>query len=243
LTKPKEPVYRRVLIKLGGESLAGPGGTGIDPHRAEDLAAKVKHLHSLGVEVAIVIGAGNLWRGREGIERGMERATADYMGMLGTVINALALMDALERAGEVTRVMSAVEMRAVAEPYIRRRAIRHLEKGRVVILGGGTGNPYFSTDTAAALRAMEIEADIVIKATKVDGVYDADPKLEPKAKRFKKLSYIDALNRRLQVMDSTAISLCMDNELPILVLDMWQEDVFLDAVLGVEVGTIIDSGQ
>jgi uridylate kinase len=173
----------------------------------------------------------------------MERATADYMGMLGTVINALALMDALERAGEVTRVMSAVEMRAVAEPYIRRRAIRHLEKGRVVILGGGTGNPYFSTDTAAALRAMEIEADIVIKATKVDGVYDADPELEPKAKRFSQLSYIDALNRRLQVMDSTAISLCMDNDLPIMVLDMWQENSLLDAVLGVQVGTIIDNGE
>lgn len=243
MTKPKEPVYRRVLIKLGGESLAGPGGTGIDPNRAEDLAAKVKLLHSLGVEVAIVIGAGNLWRGREGIERGMERATADYMGMLGTVMNALALMDALERAGEVTRVMSAVEMQAVAEPYIRRRAIRHLEKGRIVILGGGTGNPYFSTDTAAALRAMEIEADIVIKATKVDGVYDADPELDPNAKRFTKLSYIDALNRRLQVMDSTAISLCMDNDLPILVLDMWQEDSLLDAVLGVEVGTFIDNGE
>lgn len=243
MTKPKQPIYRRVLIKLGGESLAGPGGIGIDPKRAEDLAAKVQHLRSLGVEVAIVIGAGNLWRGRTGIERGMERATADYMGMLGTVMNALALMDALERAGEVTRVMSAVEMRAVAEPYIRRRAIRHLEKGRVVILGGGTGNPYFSTDTAAALRAMEIEADIVIKATKVDGVYDADPELDPKAKRFTKLSYIDALNRRLQVMDSTAISLCMDNDLPILVLDMWQEDSLLDAVMGVEVGTIIDNGE
>ncbi|MGD8603091.1 MAG: UMP kinase [Anaerolineales bacterium] len=243
MTKPKEPIYRRVLIKLGGESLAGPGGTGIDPKRAEDLAAKVKHLHSLGVEVAIVIGAGNLWRGRTGIERGMERATADYMGMLGTVMNALALMDALERAGEVTRVMSAVEMRAVAEPYIRRRAIRHLEKGRVVILGGGTGNPYFSTDTAAALRAMEIDANIVIKATKVDGVYDADPELDPNAKRFSRLSYIDALNRRLQVMDSTAISLCMDNDLPIMVLDMWQENSLYDAVMGVEVGTIIDNGE
>ena len=173
----------------------------------------------------------------------MERATADYMGMLGTVMNALALMDALERAGEVTRVMSAVEMRAVAEPYIRRRAIRHLEKGRVVILGGGTGNPYFSTDTAAALRAMEIDADIVIKATKVDGVYDADPELDPTATRFSQLSYIDALNRRLQVMDSTAISLCMDNDLPILVLDMWQENSLLDAVLGVEVGTIINNGD
>jgi uridylate kinase len=169
----------------------------------------------------------------------MERATADYMGMLGTVINSLALMDALERAGVVTRVMSAVEMRAVAEPYIQRRAIRHLEKDRVVIMGGGTGNPYFSTDTAAALRAMEISADIVIKATKVDGVYDSDPEKVPNAKRFDRLTYIDALNRRLQVMDSTAISLCMDNNLPIMVLDMWQPESLVQAVMGKPVGTII----
>jgi len=196
-------------------------------------------VRALGVQVAIVIGAGNLWRGRDGIARGMERATADYMGMLGTVMNSMALMDALERSGVVTRVMSALEMRAVAEPYIRRRAIRHLEKGRVVILGGGTGNPYFSTDTAAALRAMEIEADIVIKATKVDGVYDTDPEQDPNAKRFDNLTYIEALNRRLQVMDSTAISLCMDNNLPILVMNMWQMDNLINAVLGKQVGTII----
>jgi len=193
----------------------------------------------MGVQVAIVIGAGNLWRGRDGIARGMERATADYMGMLGTVMNSMALMDALERSGVVTRVMSAVEMRAVAEPYIRRRAIRHLEKGRVVILGGGTGNPYFSTDTAAALRAMEIEADIVIKATKVDGVYDTDPEQDPNAKRFDHLTYIDALNRRLQIMDSTAISLCMDNNLPIIVMDMRQMDSLIKLVNGEQVGTII----
>ena len=193
----------------------------------------------MGVEVAIVIGAGNLWRGRDGIARGMERATADYMGMLGTVMNSMALMDALERSGVVTRVMSAVEMRAVAEPYIRRRAIRHLEKGRVVILGGGTGNPYFSTDTAAALRAMEIEADIVIKATKVDGVYDTDPEQDPNAKRFDHLTYIEALNRRLQIMDSTAISLCMDNNLPIIVMDMRQRDSLIKSVSGEQVGTII----
>lgn len=193
----------------------------------------------MGVQVAIVIGAGNLWRGRDGIARGMERATADYMGMLGTVMNSMALMDALERSGVVTRVMSAVEMRAVAEPYIRRRAIRHLEKGRVVILGGGTGNPYFSTDTAAALRAMEIEADIVIKATKVDGVYDTDPEQDPDAKRFDHLTYIDALNRRLQIMDSTAISLCMDNNLPIIVMDMRQMDSLIKLVIGEQVGTII----
>ena len=196
-------------------------------------------MRAMGVQVAIVIGAGNLWRGRDGIARGMERATADYMGMLGTVMNSMALMDALERSGVVTRVMSALEMRAVAEPYIRRRAIRHLEKERVVILGGGTGNPYFSTDTAAALRAMEIEADIVIKATKVDGVYDTDPEQDPNAKRFDHLTYIEALNRRLQVMDSTAISLCMDNNLPILVMNMWQMDNLINAVLGEQVGTII----
>ena len=208
----KKPVFERILLKLGGEALAGEDGFGIDPLRAEYVAERVIQVRSMGVQVAIVIGAGNLWRGREGIERGMERATADYMGMLGTVMNSLALMDAIERAGADTRVMSAVEMRAVAEPYIRRRAIRHLEKDRIVILGGGTGNPYFSTDTAAALRAMEIDAGIVIKATKVDGIYDADPEKHPDAKRFKTLTYIEALNLRLQVMYSTAISLCMDNK-------------------------------
>jgi uridylate kinase len=192
----KKLVYQRILLKLGGEAIAGPQGFGIDPQRAEDLAAEIQRVRELDVQTAIVIGAGNLWRGRDGIARGMEQATADYMGMLGTVMNSMALMDALERSGVVTRVMSALEMRAVAEPYIRRRAIRHLEKGRVVILGGGTGNPYFSTDTAAALRAMEIDADIVIKATRVDGVYDADPEIEPDAKRFDHLTYIDALNRR-----------------------------------------------
>jgi uridylate kinase len=236
-----QPVYKRILLKLGGEALAGPQGFGIDPQRAEDVAARLREVRDRGVQIAVVIGAGNLWRGREGIERGMERATADYMGMLGTVMNAMALMDALERGGTVTRVMSAVEMRAVAEPYIRRRAIRHLEKERVVILGGGTGNPYFSTDTAAALRAMEIGADIVIKATKVDGVYESDPQKDPTAKRFRRLTYIEALNRRLQFMDSTAISLCMDNTLPILVLDMWQPDSLTRAIDGSEVGTMISS--
>ncbi len=235
----EQVAYDRILLKLGGEALAGPKGFGIDPHRAEKVASKVQEVKDLGVQVAIVIGAGNLWRGRDGIERGMERATADYMGMLGTVMNSLALMDALERAGIVTRVMSAIEMRAVAEPYIRRRAIRHLEKDRIVIMGGGTGNPYFSTDTAASLRGMEIEADIVIKATKVDGVYDSDPELNEHAKRFDHLTYIEALNRRLQVMDSTAISLCMDNDLPILVLDMWKPKSLLRAVKGEQVGTKI----
>ena len=235
----KKPVFDRILLKLGGEALAGEDGFGIDPLRAEYVAERVLQVRSMGVQVAIVIGAGNLWRGREGIERGMERATADYMGMLGTVMNSLALMDAIERAGANTRVMSAVEMRAVAEPYIRRRAIRHLEKDRIVILGGGTGNPYFSTDTAAALRAMEIEAGIVIKATKVDGIYDADPEKNPDAKRFKTLTYIEALNLRLQVMDSTAISLCMDNQLPLIVLDMSQEDSLIKAVMGEPIGTVI----
>jgi uridylate kinase len=234
-----QAAYGRILLKLGGEALAGAEGFGIDPLRAEAVTVEVKRVMDLGVQVAIVIGAGNLWRGREGIARGMERATADYMGMLGTIMNSMALMDALERGGIVTRIMSAIEMRAVAEPYIRRRAIRHLEKGRVVILGGGTGNPYFSTDTAAALRAMEIDADIVIKATKVDGVYESDPEIDPQARRFDKLSYIDALNRRLKVMDSTAISLCMDNSLPIVVLDMWLENRLVNAVMGKQVGTTI----
>src|SRR5262249_13795407 len=202
-------IYRRVLLKLGGEALAEPDGHGIDPARADEIAVKVKTVLEMGTQVAMVIGGGNLWRGREGLEHGMERATADYIGMIGTVMNALALQDALERSGVVTRAQTALEMRAVAEPYIRRRAIRHLEKGRVVIFAAGTGNPYFTTDTAAALRAMEIDADIVVKATKVDGVYDADPKTNPDARKFEKITYIEALNRRLQVIDSTAISLCM----------------------------------
>ena len=231
--------YKRILLKLSGESLSGANGFGIDPVRAEDIAQRVKDVRDLGVDVAIVIGAGNLWRGRSGLERGMDRATADYMGMLATVMNAMALMDAMERRGLVTRVQSAIEMHAVAEPYIRRRAIRHLEKGRVVILGGGTGNPYFSTDTAAALRAMEIDADVLIKATKVDGVYDADPMKNPAAVKFDKLSYMETINRRLQVMDSTAISLCMDNNLPILVLNLWNPDDLRRALYGEEVGTLV----
>lgn len=231
--------YNRILLKIGGEALSGEGGFGIDPVRAEGLAEHLESVISLGVEVAIVIGAGNLWRGRQGIERGMDRATADYMGMLGTVMNAMALMDALERRGIITRVQSAIEMRAVAEPYIRRRAIRHLEKKRVVIFGAGTGNPYFSTDTAAALRAMEIGAQVLIKATKVDGVYDKDPKKNPDAKLFDYLSYIDAINLRLEVMDSTALSLCMDNKLPILVLNMWDHDALERGLVGEKVGTLV----
>jgi uridylate kinase len=231
--------YHRILLKLSGEALAGDEGYGIDPKRAEDIARRVRVVREMGVDVAIVIGAGNLWRGRIGIDRGMDRATADYMGMLATVMNALALMDAMERIGLVTRVQSAIEMHAVAEPYIRRRAIRHLEKGRVVILGGGTGNPFFSTDTAAALRAMEIEADILIKATKVDGVYDSDPMKNSDAVRFDQLDYMETINRRLEVMDSTAISLCMDNHLPILVLNLWQPESLSQAVKGYPVGTLV----
>ncbi len=233
--------YKRVLIKLSGESLGGADGLGIHPEQAELVAKIIGEVLQQKVDVAIVIGAGNLWRGRTGIQRGMDRATADYMGMLATVMNALALMDAMERMGMFIRVQSAVEMRAVAEPYIRRRAIRHLEKGRVVIFGGGTGNPYFSTDTAAALRAMEIEADVLIKATKVDGVYDSDPVRNPDAVRFERLTHIETINRRLQVMDSTALSLCMDNNLPILVLNLWQPGALLKAVYGEQVGTLVSS--
>lgn len=235
----KELKYHRVLLKLSGEFLAGETGYGIDPTQAEKVAHRVREVHDLGVDVAIVIGAGNLWRGRVGLEAGMDRATADYMGMLATVMNAMALMDAMERIGLVVRVQSAIEMRDVAEPYIRRRAIRHMEKNRIVILGGGTGNPYFSTDTAAALRAMEIDADVVIKATKVDGVYDSDPKTNPDAVRFDNLTYMETINRRLEVMDSTAISLCMDNSLPILVLNMWNEDDLRMALYGEPVGTLV----
>jgi uridylate kinase len=203
------------------------------------LAAKISAVRSHGVEVAIVIGAGNLWRGTDGLAHGMERATADHMGMLATVMNALALADALGRIGVETRVQTAIEMRAVAEPYIRGRAIRHLEKGRVVILGAGTGNPYFTTDTAAALRAMEIDAEVLIKATKVDGVYDDDPAINPDARRFDQMDYIDALNLGVKVLDSTALSLCMDNHMPIIVLDLWENDSVQRAVLGETIGTII----
>jgi uridylate kinase len=233
--------YRRVLLKLGGEALIGPQGFGIDPGMAAQVASKIRQVKDLDVEIAIVLGAGNIWRGQIGLEHGMERATADHMGMLATVINALALADALERIGVTPRVQTAIEMRAISEPYIRLRAIRHLEKGRVLILGAGTGNPYFTTDTAAALRAMEIDADLLIKATKVDGVYAEDPLLNPQAKRFDHMTYIDALNMGIRVLDSTAISLCMDNHLPIVVLDLWQPEALQKAILGQAVGTIISN--
>lgn len=231
--------YRRILLKVGGEALARPGGTGIDPDQADVLAQKIKLIYDQEVQVAIVLGAGNLWRGKDGLDHGMERATADHMGMLATVMNALALADALSRLGIETRVQTAIEMRAVAEPYIRGRAIRHLEKGRVVILGAGTGNPYFTTDTAAALRAMEIDAELLIKATKVDGVYDSDPMTNPNARRFDTLTYIDALNLGIKVLDSTAITLCMDNDLPIVVLNLWENEAVKDVVIGKAVGTCI----
>ena len=231
--------YKRILLKLSGEAMGGENGFGINVSEAEAIAGRVKDVFEMGVETAIVIGAGNLWRGAQGIERGMDRATADYMGMLGTMMNALVLMDALERANVITRVMSAIEMRAIAEPYIRRRAIRHLEKGRVVIFGAGTGNPFFSTDTAAALRATEIDADVVIKATKVDGVYDSDPKTNPQAVKFDELSYIDVLNRRLKVMDGTAITHCMEHKIPILVLNLWDKTALTNALYGEKVGTIV----
>lgn len=234
-----EAKYRRVLLKLSGEFLAGESGFGIDPDLAEGIAAQIKPLVHMDVQVAIVIGAGNIWRGKIGLEHGMERATADYMGMLATVMNSLALQDALERAAVDTRVQTAIEMRAVAEPYIRRRAIRHLEKGRVVIFGAGTGNAYFSTDTAAALRAMEIDAEVLIKATKVDGVYDMDPMKHPEARRFDHLTYIEALNLGVKVMDSTALSLCMDNDLPIIVFKLEPPDSLERVIRGEKIGTLV----
>ena len=235
--------YRRILLKLSGEALAPEGGFGIDPHEADKVAGQVRQLRDLGVDVALVIGAGNLWRGVDGLAHGMERATADHMGMLATVMNALALGDALRRAGLDPRVMTAIAMTAVAEPYIRGRAIRHMEKGRTILLAAGTGNPFFTTDTAAALRAVEINADVLIKATKVDGVYDKDPKRNPDARRFEQLSYSEALALRVGVMDSTAISLCMDNDMPIIVLDLWRAGNLEQAARGEPVGTLVHSSD
>jgi uridylate kinase len=232
--------YKRIVLKLSGEALAGAGGISIDPESAAFIAEKVKVIHDMNIEIAIVIGAGNLWRGSSGVKRGMEQSTADHMGMIGTVMNGLALQDALERAGVTTRVQTAVQMNAVAEPYIRLRAIRHLEKGRVVIIAGGTGNPYFTTDTAAALRAMEIGADIVIKATKVNGVYSADPRKDPTATRFATLSYQEVLAKKYEVMDLTAFTLCQEHNLPILVVDFWADGDLFEAVRGNhDVGTLI----
>jgi uridylate kinase len=236
------PAYRRIVLKLSGEALAGGQGYGIDPPVLERIGAELREVATLGVQVAIVIGGGNIFRGIAASAGGMDRATADYMGMLATVINALALQDALEKAGMQTRVLSAIEMRAVAEPYIRRRAIRHLEKGRVVIFAAGTGNPFFTTDTAGALRAVEIGADAIMKATNVDGIYSADPKLDATAERLPRVTYIEALNRRLQVMDTTAISLCMENKLPIIVFDLTRSGNIRRIVLGEPVGSIVSAG-
>jgi len=233
------PAYKRVLLKLSGEALMGAQTYGIDPAIATRIARDVGEIQEMGVQTAVVIGGGNIFRGVAASARGMDRATADYMGMLATVINALALQDALEQQGVDTRVVTAIEMRAVAEPFIRRRAIRHLEKGRVVVFGGGTGNPYFSTDTAAALRAMEIRADVILKATKVDGIYDADPMLNPQASRFDRISYLQVLEQGLKVMDATAISLCMDNHLPIVVFNLLTPGNIKRAISGEVVGSLV----
>ena len=231
--------YRRVILKLSGEALAGEGGYGIDETVLNTFARDIADVHSLGGELALVIGAGNIFRGIEGSARGLNRATADYMGMLATVINALALQEAIESLGVQTRVLSALEIKEVAEPYIRRRATRHLEKGRIVIFAAGTGNPFFTTDTAASLRAVEIDADILLKATKVDGVYDSDPKKNPQAKRFAELTYLDVLSQKLKVMDSTAISLCMDNEMPIMVFNLLEPGNLKKVFQGEPIGTLV----
>ncbi len=236
----EKAAYNRILLKLSGEALSPDAGLGIDPDKAEIIANKVKEVSDLGVQIGVVIGAGNLWRGQIGVARGMEQSTADHMGMIATVMNGLALQDALERLGVPTRVQTAVQMNAVAEPYIRLRAIRHLEKGRVVIITGGTGNPYFTTDTAAALRAMEINADIVIKATKVDGIYSDDPVKNADAVRYSRLSYDQVIQSRFKVMDMTAFTLCEENRMPVMVLNFWEDKHLVQAVKGDEsVGTLI----
>jgi uridylate kinase len=238
-TRKKAPVYKRILLKLSGEALLGTKAFGIDRDFADYMAQEIRSLHDLKLEIAAVVGGGNIFRGVSDSAQGMDRVSADHMGMLATVINALALQDALERAGVFTRVLSAIEMREVAEPFIRRRAIRHMEKGRVVIFAGGTGNPYFSTDTAAALRAMEVKAEVILKATKVDGIYDADPVTNPDARRFDRLTYFEVLQKGLKVMDTTAISLCMDNQLPIVVYNLRQKGNLRRIALGERIGTIV----
>ena len=239
MKKKKHLKFSRVLLKLSGEALGGESGVGICPEAVQDMAAQIREVRGMGVQVVLVVGGGNIFRGLSGSERGIERATGDYMGMLATVINALALQDALEKLEVPTRVQSAISMAQVAEAFIRRRAVRHLEKGRVVIFAGGTGNPFFSTDTAAALRANEIGAEVILKATKVDGVYDSDPKKNAKAKRFSRISYFDALQKRLKVMDSTAFSLCMDNKMPIIIFDFFKSHNLKRVVMGETVGTLV----
>ena len=235
--------YRRILLKLSGEALAGEQGYGIDPDVISGIAAEIKEVIDLGVEVAVVIGGGNIFRGLAASSKGMDRASADYMGMLATVMNSLAMQDALEKQGVVTRVQSAIDMQQIAEPYIRRRAVRHLEKGRVVIFSAGTGNPYFTTDTAASLRAMEINAEVILKATKVDGIYSADPKKDKSAVKLPTLTYLEVLQKGLQVMDATATSLCMDNNLPMIIFDMTHRDNIKKVVLGENIGTIVKGGE
>jgi uridylate kinase len=239
MKEKSQPKYGRILLKLSGEAIGGPSGVGISPEAIQDMAQQIREVRDLGVQVVVVVGGGNIFRGLPGSERGIERATGDYMGMLATVINALALQDALEKLGVATRVQSAITMAQVAEAFIRRRAVRHLEKGRVVIFGGGTGNPYFSTDTAAALRANEIGAEVILKGTKVDGIYDSDPKKNPKAKRFSQITYLEALQKQLKVMDSTAFSLCMDNKMPIIVFELFRPHNLKKVVLGEKVGTLV----
>jgi uridylate kinase len=239
IATPQTPVYKRALLKLSGEALMGEQQFGVEPAVTSRIALDVGEIQKLGVETAIVIGGGNIFRGLAASARGMDRATADYMGMLATVINALALQDALEQHGIVTRVVTAIEMRAVAEPFIRRRAVRHLEKGRVVIFAAGTGSPYFTTDTAAALRAMEIKADVILKGTKVDGIYTADPMVDPHATKYTKISYLQVLERQLKVMDATAISLCMDNKLPIVVFNLRKAGNIRRVILGDPIGTTV----
>jgi uridylate kinase len=239
MTTVASPCYKRVLLKLSGEALAGDKAFGISPDVIDRIAKEIRSVHELGVQIAIVIGGGNIFRGIAGTAQGMDRATSDYMGMLATVLNSLALQDCLEKLDVFTRVMSAIEMHELCEPYIRRRAVRHLEKNRVVIFAAGTGNPYFTTDTAASLRAMEVNAEVIMKATKVDGVFDDDPVTNPNAKLFKRLDYLDVLKKELKVMDSTAISLCMDNELPLLVFNLNTPGNFKRVVLGEDVGTIV----
>ncbi len=235
--------YQRILLKLSGEALAGDQGYGIDPDVITGIAAEIKEVNDLGVQVALVIGGGNIFRGLAASSKGMDRASADYMGMLATVMNSLAMQDALEKQGVVTRVQSAIEMQQIAEPYIRRRAVRHLEKGRVVIFSAGTGNPYFTTDTAASLRAMEINAEVILKATKVDGVYTADPKKDSTAVKLSTLTYLEVLQKGLQVMDATATSLCMDNDLPMIIFDMTCRGNIKKVVLGEQIGTIVKGGD
>ena len=235
----EQPKYKRIIIKLTGEALAGEMGYGLESNVLNSMAEQIAEIVHMGVEVSVVVGGGNIWRGVTGAKRGIDRATADYMGMLATVINALALQDILEDHSIDTRVQTAIEMRQVAEPYIKRKAIRHLEKGRVVIFAAGTGNPFFSTDTTAALRAAEVEAEVILMAKKVDGVYDSDPRTNPEAKKFERLTYIDVLNKGLKVMDSTATSLCMDNDIPLIVFDMMTPGNMKKALMGEPIGTYV----